>query len=220
MISTGESRKEFWSQSILGRRRGSRASQEDRKALTYLALIAVKYEVDSSELLGQVKEAWNQKESKSKQMTIKCRQKNEGSAVFLFSLGQKVVAQFPVPNKVLQGEYQLEDYSRMIPRRASTVVNPRIEDLRAGMKDVNLKVRVLEIPEPNRVYTRLGIPAFVSNVLVSDETGTMRMSLWNQQIAKVSEGDEINIQKGRVASYKGNLQLRIGKNGNLRIKSS
>ncbi|NIO37460.1 hypothetical protein GTO27_07120 [Candidatus Bathyarchaeota archaeon] len=46
------------------------------------------------------------------------------------------------------------------------------------------------------------------------------MSLWNQQITAVSEGDEINIEKGRIASYQGNLQLRIGKNGNLSIISS
>ncbi|NIO37461.1 hypothetical protein GTO27_07125, partial [Candidatus Bathyarchaeota archaeon] len=138
MISTGDSRKEFWRQSSRGRRRGSGASQADRKALTYLAIIAVKYEVDPSELLGQVKEAWNQEESKSKQMTVKCRQKTEDSAVFLFTVGQKVVAQLPVPNTVLQGKYQLENYARMISKRASTVVNPRIEDLRAGMKNVNL----------------------------------------------------------------------------------
>jgi len=99
-------------------------------------------------------------------------------------------------------------------------VNPKIKDLRAGMKNVNLKVRVLEIPEPNRVYTRLGAPALVSNVLVSDETGTMRMSLWNQQISAVSEGDEINIENGRIASFRGELQLRIGRNASLKRAAS
>jgi len=217
---TDKTRKEFWRQSSRGRRPGSSTSPTDRKALAYLAIIAVKYKIDSGELLDHVVEAWNQKESKSIQMTVKCRQKTEDSAVFLFTIGQNVVAQFPIPNRVLQGKYQLESYMRMISRKASTVVNPKIKDLRAGMKNVNLKVRVLEIPEPNRVYTRLGAPALVSNVLVSDETGTMRMSLWNQQISAVSEGDEINIENGRIASFRGELQLRIGRNASLKRAAS
>jgi replication factor A1 len=210
-------RKEFWRHSSRGRRPGSVTSPTDRKALAYLAIIAVKYRIDSSELLDHVIEAWDQEESMSKQMTIKCRQKTEDSAIFLFTIGQKVVAQFPIPNNVLQGKHQLEDYTRMISKRAPTVVNPKIEDLKAGMKDVDLKVRVLEIPEPNRVYTRFGTPAYVSNALVSDETGTIRMSLWNQQISAVSEGDEINVEKGRIASYRGELQLRIGRDGILSV---
>ena len=214
---TANARKQFWRQSSRGRRPGSASSPADRKALAYLAIIAVKYEIDSSELLDRVIEAWKQEESKSKLITIKCRERTEDSAVFLFTIDQDVVAQFPVPNRVLQGKYQLESYTRMISRKASTVVNPRIEDLRAGMKNVSLKVRVLEIPEPNRVYTRLGTPALVSNVLVGDETGTMRMSLWNQQINAVSEGDEINIENGRVASFRGELQLRVGRNASLSV---
>ena len=210
-------RKEFWRHSSRGRRPGKVASHTDRKALVYLAIIAMKYKIDSSELLDRIMEAWNQKESKIKQMTIKCRKKTEDSAIFLFTIDQKVVAQFPIPNKVLQGKYELENYTSMISKRASTVVNPKIEDLRAGMKNVDLKVKVLEIPEPNRVYTRFGTPAYVSNALVGDETGKIRVSLWNQQINAVSEGDEIDIENGRVASFRGELQLRIGRNASLGV---
>jgi hypothetical protein len=46
----------------------------------------------------------------------------------------------------LQGKHQLEDYTGMISRKAPTAVNPKIEDLKAGIKEVDLKVRVLEIP--------------------------------------------------------------------------
>jgi len=217
---TANTRRQFWRHSSRGRRPGSVASQADRKALGYLAIIAVKYEFDPSELLGHITAAWIQEESESRQMTIKCREKTGDSAIFLFTIGQEVAAQFPIPNKVLQGRYELENYTRMISRKASPVVNPRIEDLRAGMKNVNLRVRVLEIPEPNRVYTRLGTPALVSNVLVGDETGTMRMSLWNQQINAVSVGDEINIENGRIASFRGELQLRVGRNASLKRHKS
>lgn len=219
MPETAKTRKEFWRQSSRGRRPGSSTSPTDRKALAYLAIIAVKYKIDSSGLLDRVIEAWNRGEAEIEQMTVKCRERTEDSAVFLFTIGQDVVAQFPIPSRVLQGKYQLESYMRMISKKGPTVVNPRIKDLRAGMKNLKLRVKVLEIPEPNRVYTRLGAPALVSNVLVSDETGTMRMSLWNQQISAVSEGDEINIENGRIASFRGELQLRIGRNASLKRHS-
>jgi ssDNA-binding replication factor A large subunit len=45
----------------------------------------------------------------------------------------------------------------------------------------------------------------------------MRMSLWGKQMNLVSEGDMIEIENGEVANYKGELQLRIGKSGNLRV---
>jgi ssDNA-binding replication factor A large subunit len=46
-----------------------------------------------------------------------------------------------------------------------------------------------------------------------DETGSMRLSLWNHQIDTVHVGDEIDIRGGHVAQYFGNPQLRFGKKG-------
>lgn len=85
------------------------------------------------------------------------------------------------------------------------------------MKRVSLKAMVVEVPKPKMVYTRYGTQAFVSNALISDETGTLRMSLWNQQISKVSEGDRINIENGKVATFKGERQLRLGRGGILSV---
>ena len=56
------------------------------------------------------------------------------------------------------------------------------------MKGIYLKVRVLEISEPN-ARARRRSEAHVTNALVGDETGTIKMNLWNQQINMVSEGD-------------------------------
>jgi len=61
------------------------------------------------------------------------------------------------------------------------------------------------------VHTRLGTDAYVSNALIGDETGTIKMSLWNRQIGTISKGDTITIQNGTVSIFQGDLQLRIGK---------
>ncbi len=120
----------------------------------------------------------------------------------------------------MQGKNELEDYMKEVSTRAPSakkVMNPEIRDLKAGMKKVSLRVRVLEIPEPNRVYTRQGTMATVTNALVGDETGTIRMNLWNQQINTVSQGDLIKIENGTVARFRGERQLRIGKHGKITV---
>lgn len=206
-----------------GRLPNSMHSYKDRRILEYLARMAVMHKVDSSGFFDCIVEAWNHKESGCKQLVIRCRKKTKDSAIFLFTNVQKVVAQFSIPTTILQGSNQLESYMRaMQPRRVSSVksyedANRRIKDLKAGMKQINLKARVLEIPKSKMVYTRSGMMAYVSNALIADETGSIRISLWNQQINIISEGDLINIKKGKVARFRGERQLRIGRQGSLNI---
>jgi hypothetical protein len=206
-----------------GRPPNSMRSYKDRRILECLARIAVMHKVDSNVFFNCIVEAWNHRESECKQLVISCRKKTNDSAVFLFTKAQKVVAQFPIPTTILQGKVQLEDYMKTIrPRRASSVkscegVNPRIKNLKAGMKRINLKARVLKVPKSKMVYTRFGTTAYVSNALIADETGSIRIGLWNQQTNIVSEGDVINIKNGKVTRFRGERQLRIGRHGSLSV---
>jgi replication factor A1 len=144
------------------------------------------------------------------------------SAVFLFTKAHKVVAQFPIPTTILQAPNQLDRYKQTITRRTSSIhhhdgAHQKIKNLKAGMKQINLQARVLEIPKSKTVHTRFGNTARVSNALIADETGSIRMSLWNQQINSVSKGDMITIKHGKVAKFRGQRQLRIGRYGSLSI---
>ena len=85
------------------------------------------------------------------------------------------------------------------------------------MKEVSLTAKVVEKPEPNMVYTRFGANALVTNVLIDDETGSIRMVLWGQQIKKVHKGDVINIENGKVTWFRGEQQLGIGRRGSLTV---
>jgi replication factor A1 len=76
---------------------------------------------------------------------------------------------------------------------------------------------VVEIPKPAMVYSKWGKETYVSNVLVADETGSIRMSLWNEQIYTISQGDEIQIEKGKVMSFRGEPQLRLGRQGSFSV---
>jgi replication factor A1 len=152
--------------------------------------------------------------------------RTKNSAIFLFTNGQKqsrkVVAQFPISIAILQGKNQLESYTEAILARTSRFKNfegvtSKIGNLKVGMKKVSLKVEVLEIPESKIVYTRYGTTAYISNALIKDETGSMKMSLWNQQISMVHKGDVVDIKNGKVTWFSGERQLRLGRSGSLSI---
>jgi replication factor A1 len=83
------------------------------------------------------------------------------------------------------------------------------------MKRINLKAKVLEITKPTLVFTRFGTYAKVANALVSDETGTIKLCLWNEQINLISVGDTLRIENANVSTFRGERQLRIGKHGTL-----
>jgi len=205
-----------------GRPLNSMPSYKEGRILENLARIAMLHKVDSNEFFDRIVEAWNHDGSECGQLTIKCRKRTRNSAIFLFTNGRKVVAQFPISNAILQGKNQLESYTETILARTSSVKNfegvtSKIGDLKVGMKKVSLKAEMLEIPKSKIVYKRYGTTACVSNTLIRDETGSMKMSLWNQQIDMVHKGDVIDVKNGEVAWFSGERQLRVGKSGSLSV---
>jgi len=205
-----------------GRFPGGRYSRKDERVLDYLSKITIKYRMEPSELFRCIAEASKTGDSRCGRIKIECRAKMEGSAVFLFTTNGKVLAQFPIPNELTREDSVYEDYVRAVSIEAMKAErlkakNPEIKDLRAGMKRINLRARVMEISKPRMVYTRFGTEAFISNALIADKTGTIRVSLWNRQISMISKGDIIIIRNGKVARFKGERQLRIGRNGTINV---
>lgn len=205
-----------------GRPLNSMHSYKDGRILEYLARIAMLHKVDSSEFFNCIVEAWNHAGSECKNLVIKCRKRTKNSAIFLFTNGRKVVAQFPISITILQGKNLLESYTKTILAETSSVknfegVDSKIGDLKVGMKKVSLRAKVLEIPESKIVHTRYGTMACVSNALIKDETGSMKMSLWNQQINMVHKGDVIDVKNGEVTWFSGERQLRLGRSGSLSV---
>jgi len=191
-------------------------------ALEYLALVSIKYEVDPDELLYALSSAWRQQEATCRQLSIQCRGKTQDEAMFLILEDSTAVAQFPIPHRFLfERDNPIKDFMKtdMIRRHQNKKNNEShslpIRDLRTGMTHVNLKARVLQIPRPKLVVTRFGNCASVTNALIGDETGTIKLCLWNAQITSISNGDTIQIENARTCTFRGEKQLSIGRNGTL-----
>ncbi len=182
----------------------------------------MKYGISSDDFFDGFVEAWKRQKSTCESLLIECRKKTRDNAVFLITDSFKVVAQFPIPKRILEETSPLKMFARTrasrrtIPKRIK-VKHPRIGDLKSGMKRINLKARVIEIPKPRSVFTRFGNFATVTNVSVKDETGIIQLPLWNKQIDTVSVGDTIQVENARVVTFRGERQLRVGRGGQLSV---
>ncbi|PIU59151.1 hypothetical protein COS86_05765 [Candidatus Bathyarchaeota archaeon CG07_land_8_20_14_0_80_47_9] len=188
----------------------------------YLAFLSIKYEVDSGELFYALISAEEKQKARCGNLSIECRGKTQDKAIFLIMNGSRVVAQFPVSEEfLLERGNPIKDFMKTDMIRRHLVKKSRgsrslpIGDLRTGMSHVNLKAKVLEIPRPKLVVTRFGNYASVANALIADETGTIKLCLWNEQINSISIGDTIQIENARTSTFRGERQVRIGKKGTL-----
>jgi replication factor A1 len=94
-----------------------------------------------------------------------------------------------------------------------------IKDLRNGMKRVTVEANVVEKGETREVRSRYKDETYnVADAVVADETGSIKLTLWNEQIDQVDVGNKIKIENGYVTSFKGEVQLNVGKFGTMTVE--
>jgi replication factor A1 len=186
----------------------------------YLAFLSAKYEVEPDSLFYALVLAQENKKSACGDLSIQVRGETRDKIMFLIQANSDVVAQLSVfKDFLLEKGHPLgtfmktEKIGRFLARKVRQSPVFAIRDLRSGMNKVCLNAKVLEISKPNQVHTRYGNYANVANALIADETGTIRLCLWNEQINCISTGDNIRIENARASTFKGERQLNIGKKG-------
>src|SRR5208282_919843 len=92
----------------------------------------------------------------------------------------------------------------------------KVSELGPYSKQVNTTVKVVQKGEARETVSRQdGTTHRVLDALVGDETGTIYMTLWDDNIGKVNEGDSVNVKNGYVRPFKGSMRLNIGRYGTL-----
>jgi len=95
----------------------------------------------------------------------------------------------------------------------------KISELRDGMRRVSVVAKVIEKSEPREVRSRYRDETYrVADAMISDETGKIKLTLWNQQIEQVNIDDTVKIENGYIKSFRGEIQLNVGKYGTLTIE--
>ena len=95
----------------------------------------------------------------------------------------------------------------------------KIKDLRDGMRRVDVVAKVVEKSESREVRSRYRDETYqVADAMINDETGKIKLVLWNKQIDQVNVDDTVKIENGYIKSFRGEIQLNVGKYGTLTVE--
>jgi len=93
----------------------------------------------------------------------------------------------------------------------------QVGNLRFGMKGIDVTAKIIDVPPITPVVTRWGSECYVSNVKIADDTGSIRLSLWNGQVDKVRAGDEVELKNCYVSRFAGQPQFRLRRKSTMSV---
>jgi len=91
----------------------------------------------------------------------------------------------------------------------------KISELKAGMRNVSVTGKIDSVGEPRTVNLKAGGTNNVADAIISDESGSIKLSLWGDDINKVRPGDKVSVENGYINTFKGENSLAVGKFGKL-----
>ncbi|HEX2615476.1 MAG TPA: OB-fold nucleic acid binding domain-containing protein [Nitrososphaera sp.] len=91
----------------------------------------------------------------------------------------------------------------------------KISELKAGMRNVSVTGKVDSVGEPRTVNLKAGGTNNVADAVISDESGSIKLSLWGDDINKIRPGDRVSVENGYINTFKGENSLAVGKFGKL-----
>jgi len=94
-------------------------------------------------------------------------------------------------------------------------VETKIKDLTPQSKRVDVLAKCLDVGEPKEIPGRFGNTRRVAEATLADDTASIVMSLWDDQIGTVSKEETIKIKNGYVSLVRGHMRLNVGKYGTL-----
>ncbi len=193
----------------------------------HIALLSVKHNIYPSEVFQALIKARNNETAVCGTLEVEYRGKVKDEIIFLIKKENHAVAQFRVDEQFLlrkdnpfESWMSTDKITKKIAKQNTESVFTAVNALRAGMKRVNVKAEVLEIPKPVQVHTQFGNTVMVVNALVQDDTGKIKLCLWEGQINSITVGENIEIKNAHVCVFRGERQLRLGKKGVLTPKQT
>ena len=91
-----------------------------------------------------------------------------------------------------------------------------IKDLKAGQGKADIEA-VVKTKVEIRIINKYGKDLKLCNATISDDSGEIALTLWNDDADKVKQGDKVKITNGYVSEFNGKLQLTSGKFGKLEV---
>jgi replication factor A1 len=89
-----------------------------------------------------------------------------------------------------------------------------VEELDPEADDVEITGSIKELPQPRAVSTKYGQKR-ITTVVFEDDTGTIDLTLWEEEIDAIEEGAKVHITGAYVREWGDDVQLNISREGNI-----
>ena len=90
----------------------------------------------------------------------------------------------------------------------------KVEGLKPGFRNVNVVVKIVNVGPPRTIFSRRDRSEHrVAEALVGDETGSILLTLWDNQIDTFGPNEVLEIKNGYTSLFRGTLRLNIGRYG-------
>jgi len=95
----------------------------------------------------------------------------------------------------------------------------KLSELRPGMENKDLKVKIVDLHEPRVVESNTGYEHTIVEGTVKDETDKLDLTVWNEKIEEemtnISKGDRVLLKNTFITSFKGDLAVNVGRDSSI-----
>ena len=91
-----------------------------------------------------------------------------------------------------------------------------IKELKPKQGNVDITIDVVDVGDI-REFQKFGKAGKVATAIAKDETGDIKLTLWNDDIEKVKAGDKVHLINGYVNEWQGEIQMTTGRMGKLEV---
>jgi len=91
-----------------------------------------------------------------------------------------------------------------------------VEELSPEDDDVEITGTIKELPQPRAISTKYGQKR-ITTVVFEDDTGTIDLTLWEEEIDAIEEGAKVHITGAYVREWGDDIQLNISREGNIEM---
>ncbi len=91
----------------------------------------------------------------------------------------------------------------------------KVADLKKGPFEGSVEGEISELEEPKKITTKFGKQLTVANGVLKDDSGEIKLALWNDDATKFAKGDTVRITNGWVSEFQGELKVSSGRNGTI-----
>ncbi len=115
---------------------------------------------------------------------------------------------------IVANELGVKTLEKKLPKRFN------VADLKPDMNGVDVDLEVQQVYEASEFTTKSGRKGAVGSFLGADETGRIRVALWNthaKAVKKMKEGDVIRLVNCYTRENRGRVELNLGSRGRLTL---